>query len=104
GTIKQRIELDGGKELKRELEEFGAAGRKAFRDLQAAAAEVKGLPAGFFSSLKNAEAQVKSLGAQFATTGKQIQDIGRTLTTALTLPIVGAGAGILKQAADFQKA
>ncbi|RVD49720.1 hypothetical protein EN783_34240, partial [Mesorhizobium sp. M2D.F.Ca.ET.140.01.1.1] len=78
GTIKQRIELDGGKELKRELEEFGAAGRKAFRDLQAAAAEVKGLPAGFFSSLKNAEAQVKSLGAQFATTGKQIQDIGRT--------------------------
>lgn len=103
-TIKQRIELDGGKELKRELEEFGAAGRKAFRDLQAAAEQTKGLPPGFFTSLKNAEAQIKSLGVQFAATGKQIQGIGRTMTTALTLPIVGAGAGVLKQAADFQKA
>jgi hypothetical protein len=48
-TIKQRIELDGGKELKRELEEFGAAGRKAFRDLQSAAAAAKGLSPGFFN-------------------------------------------------------
>ncbi|RWB85911.1 MAG: phage tail tape measure protein [Mesorhizobium sp.] len=103
-TIKQRIELDGGKELKRELEEFGAAGRKAFRELQAAAEQTKGLSPGFFNSLKRAEAQIKSLGEQFAKTGKQIQDVGRTMTAALTLPIVGAGAGILKQAGDFQKA
>ncbi|MER9355566.1 phage tail tape measure protein [Mesorhizobium sp. M0514] len=104
GTIKQRIQLDGGAELKRELAEFGAAGRKAFKDLQAAAAATKGLPPGFFSSLKQAEAQIKSLGVQFAKTGKQIQDVGRSLTTSLTLPIVGVGAGVLKVSGDFQKA
>lgn len=103
-TIKQRIELDGGKELKRELEEFGAAGKKAFKELQAAAEATKGLPPGFFTSLKNAEAQIKSLGKTVAETGKQIQNIGRTLSTSLTLPLVGLGAGVLKQAADFQTA
>ncbi|RWO35915.1 MAG: hypothetical protein EOS11_33285, partial [Mesorhizobium sp.] len=103
-TIKQRIALDGGKELKRELEEFGAAGRKAFRDLQKAAAETKGLPSGFFNSLKQAEVQLKSLAKSFEDAGKRIQNVGRTLTTSLTLPIVGIGAGVLKQAADFQTA
>ncbi|ESY20398.1 phage tail tape measure protein [Mesorhizobium sp. LNJC391B00] len=103
-TIKQRIQLDGGKELKRELEEFGAAGRKAFRDLQTAAAQTKGLSPGFFNSLKQAEVQIKALGVQFAKTGKQIQDVGRSLTTSLTLPIVGIGAGVLKVSGDFQKA
>ncbi|ESZ17798.1 hypothetical protein X735_12590 [Mesorhizobium sp. L2C085B000] len=103
-TIKQRIALDGGKELKRELEEFGAAGRKAFKDLQTAAAQTKGLSPGFFSSLKQAEVQIKSLAKSFQDAGKQIQSVGRGFSTALTLPIVGAGIGILKQAADFQTA
>ncbi|ESX24438.1 phage tail tape measure protein [Mesorhizobium sp. LSJC264A00] len=103
-TIKQRIALDGGKELKRELEEFGAAGRKAFKDLQTAAAQTKGLSPGFFSSLKQAEVQIKSLAKSFQDAGKQIQSVGRGFSTALTLPIVGAGVGILKQAADFQTA
>ncbi|RWL87728.1 MAG: phage tail tape measure protein [Mesorhizobium sp.] len=103
-TIKQRIELDGGAELKRELAEFGAAGRKAFRDLQAAAAETKGLPSGFFGSLKQAQVQLQGLAKQFKDFGKATQDIGKTFSTHLTLPILGAGAGILKQAADFEKA
>lgn len=103
-TIKQRIELDGGKELKRELEEFGAAGRKAFRELQAAAAATKGLSPGFFNSLKQAEVQIKSLAKTFEEAGKNIQNVGKTLTTNLTLPIVGLGAGILKQAGDFERA
>ncbi|WP_287172835.1 phage tail tape measure protein, partial [Mesorhizobium sp.] len=103
-TIKQRIALDGGKELKRELEEFGAAGRKAFKDLQTAAAQTKGLPPSFFNSLKQAEVQLKSLARSFEDAGKRIQNVGRTLTTSLTLPIVGIGAGVLKQAGDFEKA
>lgn len=103
-TIKQRIELDGGAELKRELAEFGAAGRKAFRDLQAAANEVKGLPPSFFTSLKNAEASVKSLGKSFVETGKKMQETGSFISAAISLPIAGAGAIVLKQAADFQKA
>ncbi|ESZ17694.1 hypothetical protein X735_09865 [Mesorhizobium sp. L2C085B000] len=103
-TIKQRIQLDGGKELKRELEEFGAAGRKAFRDLQSAAAQTKGLSPGFFNSLKQAQVQLQSLGKQFGDVGKKAQDLGKTFSTHLTLPIVGLGAGILKQAADFQTA
>ncbi|WP_210235222.1 hypothetical protein, partial [Mesorhizobium sp. M8A.F.Ca.ET.218.01.1.1] len=48
--------------------------------------------------------QIKSLGGSFVDTGKQIQAVGKTMATALTLPIVGAGVGILKQAGDFQKA
>lgn len=103
-TIKQRIELDGGAELKRELAEFGAAGRKAFRDIQAAAAETKGLPPGFFSSLKQAQVQLQGLAKQFEAFGKATVDIGKKFSTHLTLPILGAGAGILKQAADFEKA
>ncbi|TIL94521.1 MAG: phage tail tape measure protein [Mesorhizobium sp.] len=103
-TIKQRIALDGGKELKRELEEFGAAGRKAFKELQDAAAQTKGLSPGFFNSLKQAEVQLKSLAQSFNEAGKAIQNVGRTLTTSLTLPIVGVGAGILKVSGDFQKA
>ncbi|RUU08344.1 phage tail tape measure protein, partial [Mesorhizobium sp. M7A.T.Ca.TU.009.01.3.2] len=103
-TIKQRIELDGGKELKRELEEFGAAGRKAFKELQAAAAATKGLSPSFFNSLKQAEVQIRSLTKTFEDAGKKIQNVGKTLTTNLTLPIVGLGAGILKQAGDFERA
>ncbi|RWO23372.1 phage tail tape measure protein [Mesorhizobium sp.] len=103
-TIKQRIALDGGKELKRELEEFGAAGRKAFKELQEAAAQTKGLSPGFFNSLKQAEAQIKSLAESFNEAGEAIQNVGKTLTASLTLPIVGAGAVALKQAADFEKA
>ncbi|ESZ46251.1 hypothetical protein X731_16330 [Mesorhizobium sp. L2C054A000] len=104
GTIKQRIQLDGGAELKRELAEFGAAGRKAFKDLQTAAAQTKGLPPGFFSSLKQAQVQIKALSTSLKEAGKQFQDLGKTFSARLTLPIVGVGVGILKQAADFQTA
>lgn len=103
-TIKQRIALDGGKELKRELEEFGAAGRKAFKELQDAAAQTKGLPPSFFNSLKQAQVQIKALATSFQDAGKKIQAVGRTLSTSLTLPIVGVGVGVLKQAADFERA
>ncbi|MER9169861.1 phage tail tape measure protein [Mesorhizobium australicum] len=103
-TIKQRIELDGGKELKRELQEFGAAGEKAFRALQKAAAETKGLQPGFFNSLKQAQVQLQGLSKQFNDVGKSVQNLGKTFATHLTLPLVGAGVGILKQAADFEKA
>ncbi|CDX39185.1 conserved hypothetical protein [Mesorhizobium sp. ORS 3359] len=103
-TIKQRIQLDGGAEIKRELAEFGAAGRKAFRDIQAAAAATKGLPPGFFGSLKQAQVQIQGLAKQFKDFGKATQDIGKKFSTHLTLPILGAGAGILKQAADFEQA
>lgn len=101
-TIKQRIELDGGKELKRELEEFGAAGRKAFRDLQKAAAETKGLSPGFFNSLKQAEVQLKSLGKAFDDVGKRLISTGTTLSAAVTAPIVGIGVAAVKSFGDFE--
>ncbi|WP_168992223.1 MULTISPECIES: phage tail tape measure protein [Mesorhizobium] len=72
--------------------------------MQTAAAEIKGLGTGFFASLKQAQVQIKGLAKDFEEAGKKIQAVGRTLTTALTLPIVGAGVGILKQAGDFERA
>ncbi|TIX16217.1 MAG: phage tail tape measure protein [Mesorhizobium sp.] len=62
------------------------------------------MPPGFFNSLKLAQVQLQSLGKQFNDVGKKVQNLGKTFSTHLTLPLVGAGVGILKQAADFEKA
>ena len=44
-----------------------------------------------------------TLGDGLETIGKKITGAGKTLTTSLTLPIVGAGAAAVKTTADFDK-
>jgi TP901 family phage tail tape measure protein len=58
--------------------------------------------------LDAAAARMKAFGGEVSSTlqrnSKSMQKIGRGMSTYLTLPIVGAGAAILKMAGDFQYA
>ncbi len=103
-TIKQRIALDGGKEIQRELEQLGEKGARAFKLLQEAANEVKGPQSGFVKSLEDAARKLDSLGRKFQSVGRQMQDVGKAFSTRVTLPIAGLGAGILKLSGDFEAA
>jgi TP901 family phage tail tape measure protein len=49
-----------------------------------------------------ASAAMAGVGATLKAQGDQLQSIGRTLTTDLTLPILGIGAATTKMANDFQ--
>ncbi|MGN6469645.1 MAG: hypothetical protein ACTHLC_08695, partial [Rhizobiaceae bacterium] len=101
-TLSQRIALDGGQDIKKELEALGSAGEKVFKQLQRAADQLKGPPAGFEARLKAIQAQFKSIAADFTAVGQKLATAGRSLTTAVTLPIAGAGAASIKAAADFE--
>jgi len=102
-TIRQRISLDGGEQIRRELQEFGEAGERAFKDLQAAAERVN-LDKGLGASLARLQKQFATVGKDFKALGKQMRDVGKSFSTYVTLPIAGAGTGILKLAADFESA
>lgn len=101
-TIKQRIALDGGKELQRELEQLGDKGAQAFKLLQEAANQVKGPSSAFLQSLEQASQKLDAFGKKFRDLGQQMRDVGSGFTTKVTLPIAGLGAGILKVAGDFE--
>lgn len=102
-TLKQRIALDGGKEIQSELASLGKVGEAAFRKLQAAANDLKGPTPQFVQSLKQASVQLKSLGDQFTSIGRQMQSTGRSLSTYVTAPIVALGGLSLKAFGDFQQ-
>lgn len=54
------------------------------------------------SALRNANRAAKQWSNDLRNVGRQATDIGRTLTTALTLPILGMAAGAIKSASDFE--
>ncbi|MBZ7921664.1 phage tail tape measure protein [Ensifer adhaerens] len=101
-TIKQRIALDGGKELQRELEQLGDKGAAAFKLLQEAANQVKGPSSAFLQSLEQASQKLDAFGRKFRDLGQQMRDVGSSFTAKVSLPIAGLGAGILKVAGDFE--
>lgn len=102
-TIKQRIALDGAKEIEAELKELGKVGEAAFKKLQAAANNLK-IGDDLITKLNRLQAQLGKVGTSFVDVGRKIKDAGRTLTTSITLPVVGAGVAILKMAGDFETA
>lgn len=51
----------------------------------------------FYQGIKRAESSL-------AATGKKMQSIGKSMTTFITLPLVGVGYGAIKAAMDFEKA
>ena len=61
----------------------------------------------FQSSLSRAESLARSsstsLKGSFSTVGKTITSVGKTMTTSLTVPVVAAGAAIVKTSASFEK-
>lgn len=103
-TIKQRIALDGGKEIEAELKELGKVGEQAFKKLQQAAGELKGPPGAFMAGLKAVQAQLKAMGASFEKVGKQIQGVGKNFSLFVTTPIVTGLAASAKAAIDFESA
>lgn len=57
---------------------------------------MKGAPDDLLKSLDRAKSAFKRLGAD-------IEAAGKTMTAALTVPIVGLGAGIIKMAGEFER-
>lgn len=102
-TIYQRIQLEGGEQMRKELAALGKDGEKAFRDLERAAS-----PQGFgnqlIAGLQKIQTELKKVGDAFKRAGKSITDAGKTITTRVTAPILGFGGLALKVAGDFEAA
>lgn len=63
----------------------------------------------FKSGLKDAQSTLKeftnnsnSAGTRFQALGSSLKTVGRTITTAVSLPLLAVGAGAIKTAADFE--
>lgn len=99
--INIRIALEGGPEIVKTLNDLGIDGEKVLKNLQ----KVGNLKAdGTLQALRKVQAQFTELGKQIDGVAKKFTSIGKSFSTRLTLPIVGAGVGILKQASDFEAA
>jgi hypothetical protein len=94
-TLVQRIALDGGEDIKAELQTLGATGERVFRQLQLAADQLKGPSQGVVASLKSVQKQLDAIGAQYVKVGQKIRSAGATMTRSITLPIAGAGTADL---------
>ncbi|ESY16290.1 MULTISPECIES: hypothetical protein [unclassified Mesorhizobium] len=81
-TIKQRIALDGGKDLEKQLKELGAEGEKAFAKIRAAAIK---------ADLAKFGASVKTFGSDLAAVGQRFALFGAGIAAAAA----GAGAAVL---------
>ncbi|MER9761598.1 hypothetical protein [Mesorhizobium sp. M0138] len=86
-TIKQRIALDGGVEIQKQLKDLGQAGEKAFRDLQKAALAADF--AKFGASLSKARTDLAAFARNIALLG-----------TGLAAVVGGAGAAVLELASS----
>lgn len=102
-TIRQRIALDGGDQIKKELEQFGAAGEKAFRDLQAAADRLDGVGGKFVSSLRKAQRDLEATGKAVDRIGQGFQRVGTSLTTYITTPLLALAGVSVKAFAEFEQ-
>jgi uncharacterized phage infection (PIP) family protein YhgE len=89
GTIKQRITLDGGKEIEAQLKALGAAGERAFGQITKAAAKVD----------INFGKRLDNFGRDLARTGKQLAFVFAGINTA-GLAAAGAIAAVAKSGAD----
>jgi TP901 family phage tail tape measure protein len=103
-TLTQRIALDGGKEIERELKALGKNGERAFRELQKAANQVKGPGPAFIARLKQIQREMSRVGDAFVKAGTRIRHVGRNFTTFVTLPIVAGATAAVKAATDFESA
>ncbi|KEC73143.1 hypothetical protein RLPCCGM1_c1259 [Rhizobium leguminosarum bv. phaseoli CCGM1] len=88
-TIKQRITLDGGKEIEAQLKALGAAGEKAFDQIKSAASKVD----------INFGKRFDAFAGDLATTGKRLALVFAGLNTA-ALAAVGGIAAVAKSGAD----
>ena len=57
---------------------------------------------GITANLKDSGRQWQNAGKDIMKTGQSIEKVGAKMTTAVTLPIVGAGVEAVKTAANFE--
>ncbi len=74
-TISQRIALEGGDEVKRQLNELGETGKKAFQKLQDAARGNESLNA-LSPTFEGLRARAAELGITFGQLGSRIHNVG----------------------------
>lgn len=60
--------------------------------------------ADFEGGLTAAQKELRRAGREFQKVGQQIGDIGKTMSAAITLPVLGMGVAVTKTAADFESA
>jgi uncharacterized phage infection (PIP) family protein YhgE len=77
-TISQRIALEGGDEVKRQLNELGEAGKKAFQKLQESAKAAETLN-GVSPTLESLRAKAGELGFSFGRLGATIHGVGGSI-------------------------
>lgn len=101
--IVQRLALEGGDEVIAELKRLGLAGEVAGRELKKRfdALNKTGLDP-FTASLKRAQAQMQALSKSFVSVGRQFTSVGRTMSFAVTAPIVAGFGFAIKAATDFE--
>jgi hypothetical protein len=108
-TLVQRIALDGGKAIKRELEELGAEGKAAFEALRKAADDVSKAGSGLNRFLTNARREFKQLGDGVGEVGRglsQMSDAARSTAirfTALTAAVGATGFALFKLTEEATK-
>lgn len=100
-NITQRIVLEGGEEIRKNLEAIGKTGEKVFKQLEGGGKGTLG--GGLTNSLRKAQVELKQVAASFDRISNSINRVGFDLTTKLTLPIIGFGAASLKAFGDFEK-
>ncbi|MEK9752505.1 MAG: phage tail tape measure protein [Rhodospirillaceae bacterium] len=101
-TITQRIALDGGDEIKRELEQLGFVGEQAFKKLKRAADSVRGAGSSIDGSLARLQQNLQVVGQRFDALGTRMVATGRQLTTFVTAPLVAFGALSVRAFAEFE--
>lgn len=101
-TISQRIALEGGDELKKKLEELGAAGEKSFKQIQAAAEKTKVDPAQF-AQFKQALDGLISTGSQLANQFLQLAKAASTFGTQGAQATAAVTAGLNQANAAAQQ-
>jgi TP901 family phage tail tape measure protein len=94
-TLAQRIALEGGAEIERELRQLGFAGQEAFRRLKREAEQLT-------SPLRQMQEELRRTGRSFQQLGRDVGQIGRTLSFAVTAPLVGFGALVVNTAGQFE--
>lgn len=108
-TLTQRIALDGGKDIEKELKALGAVGEAAFNALKKSIDDTTKSGSGFTKFVNDARKQIKLLtdgsakvGKAWADTGKAARDFGRNVAF-ITTAVAGATTGFIlyvKRAAD----
>lgn len=90
GDIRQKISLEGGDEVRRQLAQMGQAGEKAFRDLGAATAGVS-------NAIVPANAALNSLRGAFGSVGQTVANMSTSIfpafASSMKLGVAAAAAG-----------